>query len=746
MTTPPLMPVPGSERFTSRPLPMGELRARVSPSLRLHDIPPGAAAETDPLTYEVIRHRIWSITDEMGETLKKMSGSSGVTEANDFDFAICDELGQEVQVGLYNTGLVASMDLAIYWILAHRSANPGIEPGDMFLTNDPWVGGGLHQNDTAIIAPLFVDGQLFGWTSAIVHLIDIGGAKPGSADLAAHDVFTEAVPTPPIKLVRGGQPQDDVLDAFLRRSRLPHNVQLDLRAEISANQVGHRRLEALVGRYGAVTVKAVMKRMMDDAESRLRGRLSAVPDGSWSATGYMEQSAIGDRGLHKIALTLTKAGDTMTFDFTGTSPQSGMVNCPYSGMRAGVTFAMLPILAGDIPWAAGGLMRCFELISEEGTINNASYPAAIGWAPISAAWATSNLVAECLGRMLDTSAELRPRVQSVCTGSYDIVTLAGIDQRGMPGVTLLYDTMAGGYGAQATRDGADTAGIVPIPMGRAPDAEMQEYLSPYLVLWRREETDSGGAGQFRGGVSVSACLVPHGTPAPLGAAFSANGKARPESAGLAGGRPGGPGYDVVVRGAGVAELLKSGTIPASLDELGGTPEVVPNRSETLIGLGDAVFLHPSGGGGYGDPLLREPDLVAADVRDGKVSESMAGSVYGVVLGDDGEPDRPATEERRTQIRTERIGGPPAAIHVTGDEAGAPLDVNLSVRRHGGDAVTTCRHCGTELGFPGPDLASTAVTADEPVPGAGTYVDDTIVMRTYWCPGCATQLRVEVVPT
>ncbi|TCK22014.1 hydantoinase B/oxoprolinase family protein [Pseudonocardia endophytica] len=747
------MPVPGSERFNGRPVPPDQLRERIAPTLELHDVPAEAVTDIDPLTYEVIRHRIWSITDEMGETLKKMSGSPGVTEANDFDFAICDELGQEVQVGLYNTGLVASMDLAIYWILQNRSANPGIEAGDMFLTNDPWVGGGLHQNDAAIIAPIFVDGELFAWTSAICHLIDIGGAKPGSADLAATDVFTEAAPTPPVKLVRGGEVQADVLDTFLRKSRMPHHVQLDVQAKISANQVGRRRLLALVERYGAATVKAVMKRMMDDAERRLRTRLSTVPDGSWSSVGHMEQAVIGDRGLHRIALTLTKTGDRMTFDFTGTDPQVGMINCPYSGMRAGVMFALLPILAGDIPWSAGGLMRCFDLVSDEGTINNASFPAAVGWAPISSAWATSNLVAECLGRMLDTAVELRPRVQSVCTGSYDIVTLAGVDQRGVPGVTILFDTMAGGYGAQPVQDGADTAGILPIPMGRAPDVEMQEFLAPYLVLWRREEVDSGGAGQFRGGLSISSCLVPHGTPAPMGAAFSTNGKARGEATGLAGGMPGGSGFDAVVRGADVADLLRSGTIPADLDELGGALEVVQNRSETLIGLGDAVFVHPSGGGGYGDPLLRDPELVAVDVRDGKVSATAAHAVYGVVLGTDGQVDGTATGKRRDEIRSERIGGHPVERGSAGRDSGTPLDANLSLHSAGDTATVGCRHCATQLGPWGRDLAEATVVTDEPVldavPGtradAATYVDDGVVFRSYRCPGCATQLRAEIVP-
>ena len=748
MSNPPLIPVPGSERFASRPMPIQQLRERIDPRLHLHNIPDSAMDDVPALSYEVIRHRIWSITDEMGETLKRMSGSQGVTEANDFDFAICDELGQEIQVGLYNTGLVASMDLAIYWILQNRSANPGIEPGDMFLTNDPWVGGGLHQNDTAIIAPVFIDGELFAWTSAICHQIDVGGAKPGSADLAATDVFTEAVPTPPVKLVRGGEVQEDVIDMFLRRSRMPLHVQLDIRAKISANRVGQSRLERLVERYGATTVKAVMRLMMDDAESRLRARLECIPDGSWSSIGYMESSGIGDRGLHKIALNLTKTGGQMTFDFTGTDPQHGMINSPYSGMRAGVMFALLPVLAGDIPWSVGGMMRCFDLVSGEGTINNASFPAAIGWAPISAAWTTSSLVAECLGRMLDTSVELRPRVQAGCTGSYDVVTVAGIDQRGLPSVSLLFDVMAGGFGAHPDVDGGDTAGILPIPMGRAPDVEMQEFLSPYLVLWRREEPDSGGAGKHRGGVSISTCFVPHGTPAPMAAAFSANGKARAESNGLAGGLPGGAGYDAIVRSAQVAELFAAGKIPSTIEELGGSVEPVANRTETLLGLSDAAFVHAAGGGGYGDPLLRDPAAVQDDLDKGKITERAARELYGVALQDDGRVDIEGTTARRREIRQERIGREPEEGGHT--VAGTPINVSMALTAVESDV--SCRTCGEVFGRLGSDLSGRVVVRDSPaadVPGtfsdSAPYVDGEIVHRTYCCPRCATQLLSEVVP-
>ncbi|MCP9949019.1 hydantoinase B/oxoprolinase family protein [Actinomadura madurae] len=170
--------IPGADEFTSRPLPRAELLRQISPALPLHDVDDGRADRVDALTYEVVRHRLWAITQEMGETLRRMSGSHVVTESNDFNFSICDELGEQVQVGTYNIGLIGSMDLAITWTLRNRGDNPGIGEGDMFLCNDPWIGGGLHQNDAAILAPIFHDGRLFGWTTAIAHQVDLGGPRP----------------------------------------------------------------------------------------------------------------------------------------------------------------------------------------------------------------------------------------------------------------------------------------------------------------------------------------------------------------------------------------------------------------------------------------------------------------------------------------------------------------------------------------------------------------------------------------
>ena len=752
------MTIPGSEHFASRPVDPDVLAAGLPATLPLHTVTQEQVDALDPLTFEVVRHRIWSVTDEMGEALKRMSGSPIVTDANDFDFAICDEVGQEVQVGLYNTMLAGAVDLAVYWTLQHRVKNPGIREGDMFLCNDPWVGGGLHQNDVIVFQPVFHDGKLFAWTSAICHEADLGGVGLGSFSPSAQDVFSEAVPTPPVKVVRDFEMQDDIADMWIRRSRVPLMVNLDLRAKVGANTVGRHRLHAVIEQYGADTVKAVMKRMMSDAEARLRDKLRSLPDGKWSATGYQDQSHAGDRGVHKITVTTTKTGGHLTFDFTGTDEQAGLINCTYAGLRGGVMLALLPMLADDIPWSAGGLMRCFDLIAEEGTINNATFPAAVGRAPIGPAWATGSLVAECLSQMMDRTVEFAARVQASCCGTHDTAVLAGLDQRGelpVPFLHVIMDTMAAGYGARPHTDGMDTGGEFCIPMGRVPDVEMTEYLYPLLNLWRREEPDSGGPGRQRGGVSGSAAFIPYGTQFPVGLVVASSGKGVSQNNGLAGGYPGNTAVGVVARAAGVRDILAAGSVPLQLADLAGQQELQACYGETYLSPGDLLYLHWQGGGGYGDPLRREPSLVARDHAEGKVTAAAAEAAYGVVLRD-GIADEAATESLRASRREERMArsAVPAQAAPSHDPgSGQRLDDNLVAIDVGGTEIVACAHCGRELGdprtgptlnlaeFEGPtSLAGGQVTADP-----GQYVDDEVVFRQLCCPGCWTAVYSGVVP-
>jgi N-methylhydantoinase B len=652
----PIIPVAGSERFATSPKTSAELRELVT-GVRLHDVPASAVADLDPLTYEVVRHRLTAITEEMGDALKRMSGSVVVTDCNDFGTAIFDEGGDSVQVGLVNTQLAASLDMAVKWTLENRAANPGIGPGDMFFCNDPWVGGGLHQNDASIFAPLFYDGELFAWTGAVCHQVDLGGVSPGSWSVAGRDVFWESTPVPPVKMVEAGTLRTDIEDLYLRRSRVPKLIALDLRAKIGANHVAQDRLRRLIDKYGPATVKAVMRHMMNDAESRLRAKLSALPDGTWSSVAHQDGARAGDRAIYKIVCRMTKRADQLTFDFTGTDPQvEGFANCTFAGLRGGIMPIVLTMLCGDIQWAPGGLLRCLDIVSEPGTINNCTFPAGIGKGSVASAWATQNAVSECVAELLATDPEQAKSLMSVGCGTWDLALLAGVDQRGGGFVTMICDSMAGGLGARVDQDGVDTGGLNCIPMGRVADVEINEFSFPILYLWRREEADSGGPGRFRGGLGGSSCFIPHDSPiGGVHLVVSATGKALPQAPGLSGGYPAGTQYDVLTRGTSTRLSFAGGRIPAALDELGGERQVMPNHTETDMGPDDVYYTHWQGGGGYGDPLLRAPDRVAADVRAGRVSSGAASGIYGVVLAGDGTVDEDATSQHRTRLRRERAG-------------------------------------------------------------------------------------------
>ena len=643
-------PVPGSEVFASKGIaPRADIVSALSDELVLHELRHNAADDLDALTYEVIRHRLWATTERMGQALNRMSGSLVVTDCNDIGVAITDEVGDIVQIGPYALTLATSVDLAIKWILIHRNE---IRAGDMFLCNDPWVGGAAHQNDVAIIAPLFHDGQLFAWTAAMAHQIDLGGASPGSWSPQAQDVFMESLPTPPVRVVRNFEIQDDVADLYLRRSRVPKIVALDLRAKIGANKVGHERLEELLAKYGAESVKAAMYRQMDDAESKLRAKLERVADGRWTGRCDQEQSHTGDRGIHTITVTLTKTGSDLHFDFTGTSPQAGMINCPYSGLHGGLIAGVILNLCADIPWATGGLWRCISVTSQPGTLNNADFPSAVGKASVASGFSTINAVEQCLSQMADSSDALQDHTYANGCGTWDLCVLSGLDQHGNPFTTMLTDAMGAGCGAAMDRDGVDTGGILGMPMGRMPDVEMTEFSAPLLYLWRREEPDSGGPGKFRGGVTASLALVPHGTEVPMAQVISGAGKAVSQNIGAVGGYPGNSQLDVAVRSAEVRRLLAAGTIPSSIEEMGGVQEILSCEEEAVLGPNDAHIMFWQGGGGYGDPLLRSPDKVATDVVEMRVSQTSARDIYGVVLRDLA-VDEAATEARRADIRSSR---------------------------------------------------------------------------------------------
>jgi N-methylhydantoinase B len=643
--------IPGQDKYTAS-VQLDE--DDVSDGVSFHELPEGF--DLDRVTFEVLRNRLGQINDEQGTTLKQVSGSPIVTDAYDFNITIGDERGETVSFGPYVMFHASVTDLIIKWILENRSGNPGIDEGDMFLCNDPWIGA-VHQNDTVVLAPIFHEGELFSWVSSTLHQVDVGGNEIGSFAIEDDDAFAEANALPPTKLVKGGELQSDVEDILTRGARAAPQVGMDLRAQIAANNVATERIGELVDEYGANTVKAVMKETMDYAEESLRSRLRDLPDGTWRHVGYQEVAKAGDRGIYKTKLELEKQDDRLIFTVSG-DEQAGMINTTFAGMRGGLTTSVLPMLCYDMPWALGGIYRALEFDAEEGIVANAVYPAGTGMAAIAGTWHTVNLSNQCVAKMLAASREHEDKLVAGSSGSWVTMNAMGLDKSGEFFVTQFMDPMASGWGARSHADGINTAGIFCAPGGAATNVETNELAYPMLYMYRKEEADSGGPGAYRGGATASMCWVPHDTDAPLNHVVSAFGAAAPQSEGICGGYPSNAVRYELIRDADVHEQLADGEIPEDKRDIDGDVEVIPPKAQFQQGPHDVYYSIWQGGGGFGDPLDREPDLVAEDVRSGYVSREEARRTYGVVVADDGTVDADATEQRRTEIREERLAASP----------------------------------------------------------------------------------------
>jgi N-methylhydantoinase B len=639
--------IPGSEKYNASEQLNEDA---IDPALRLHDV--AGDGELDRVTFEVLRHRLNRINEEQGITIQNVSGSPIATDANDFNVVIADERGEIVSFGQYVMFLGGALDMIIKWILENRSGDPGIEPGDMFLCNDPWVGG-VHQNDVAIVSPVFHDDDLFGWTASTIHQVDVGGVNPGSFCVDADDVFAEAQPTPPVKLVQDGEIKTDVEEMFLRRSRTPQLVGMDLRAQVASNNVAKERLTEQIDRYGADTVKQVMKETIDYAEESLRNRLSDLPDGVWRHVDYQEVAKTGDRGVYRAAVELEKRDDRLVFNVSG-DPPAGMFNCSYPAMRGGFAAAVLPMLCHDIPWALGGIYRVITIDAEENIIINADFPAGTSMGATSGAWQASNIATKVVANMLSASDDHDKDLFAGNCGSWATINMMGLDQYGDPFVTMLMDSMAGGWGARATGDGVDTGGLLSTPRGQAPNVESNELSFPMLYLYRREEPDSGGPGEYRGGTGASICWKPHDTDAPITNVVSVFGAAMPTSPGIAGGYPSNAVRYEMIRDSNISEWLDDGRMPLEKGDIDGDVEVMPPKYQTQQASDDIYYCLLQGGGGYGDPIDRNPERVAADVRNDYVSREQAHKTYGVVLDSDGDVRQERTQNRRNEIRQNRL--------------------------------------------------------------------------------------------
>jgi N-methylhydantoinase B len=604
----------------------------------------------DPVTFEIVRHRLWSINEEAGHTLERVSGSLIASEVHDMNTSLMNAQGESLVLAPYMLVHAISMETLAKDVVANYQENPGIGPDDMFLSNDPYVGA-QHQMDVVVLGAIHWQGELLGWVGSTIHQIDLGGPVPGQVQVGAKDIYGEQPLFPPMKIVERGVLRNDLVRLYLRMSRAAEMVRLDLTAMIAANNVAKARVQDLCAHYGGETVKAVMDDMLDVSEARFRARLRELPDGTFRHRSYLEY----EDKIYTGVLAMTKRDDQLTFDIRGSSKQApAVINNPIHASLSDITCCVMTYLCWDIPWVPAGINRAIAVESEPGTILHVAWPGGVSKATTSSTQTMINLADNALGKLLAASLKHRHRTMANWVGSLTTEELAGLDQRGDPFYAVALDTYFGGAGARSWKDGIDTGGYVGSIYELAPNAEAYELQYPMLYLFRRHQPDSGGPGRFRGGTGCTLSYVIHDVQRLPYKLPHASGAEQPESVGISGGGPSQTNQFAIKRDTDVRQRFAAGEIPQDLAPLAGTLEPLSVISTTFMSTDDVFQVQTQSGGGYGDPLERDPERVLADVQNGVVTVEGARVMYGVAIADSAAAlDAAATAGLRDKLRAER---------------------------------------------------------------------------------------------
>jgi N-methylhydantoinase B len=706
----------------------------------------------DPVTFEVIRHKLWSINSEGATTVEHVSGSP-VVHATDYNFGIYTAAGEMAIIGTYLLTPIYTGAMAIEVFLDRFD---DIEPGDVFIINDPYLAA-MHQNDVQFCKPVFRDGEIVAWLGCMAHQVDLGGMDPGSWCTTATDVFQEGIRIPPGRIVRRDVLNQELWDTIVLNSRMHHTVANDFRAFLAGLRVAEERFHELCDRYGAGPVRATMERTLDNSEAELRAMLRELPDGVYEHTSYLDRpdgsGAEGDAGIEllQVPCRMEKTGDRIVFDFSASSPQSpayGMTT--RGGLLGAVATLMLCTFGSDIPWNHG-LMRPVEVVAPDGLCVTAVEPMPVSGGAAGANWTATCSAAGAIAKMLSFSERYADHAFGPSDGSWQLNQFGGIDQHGEPFASMYMDSLLWGGPAFSFRDGVDTGGSMVILGGGATDVEQQEMRHPLLYLWRRQVPDSGGAGTFRGGNGIQFALTPIDTAEVTGV-LGTHGVALPNRTGLFGGLPGSCAAFERVTGSGVLDRLREGRPVAALSELDGDHQVLPGVAPAArIAHGDVFECTVQNGGGYGDPLLRDPARVAADVESGAVSTDAAARLYGVALWEGVGVDEDGTRALRAEIREARRArmtapaGTPAAP--AGGEPAGTWGPSLTTRTGPQGPIASCRHCGETLGplDAGWESLAGRVELGPDDLGRRVHVHDELVAVAYVCPHCVTSLWVDTEP-
>lgn len=554
----------------------------------------------NPVTLAVVRGSLEQIADEMDLHLIHAAISPIISETNDCAHGIFDaKTGETIAQGRFGLPVfLANMQFTVQNIIAHVSKAGGFKPGDVWIVNDPYLSG-THLQDVVIIAPHFVEGELFALLASTGHWMDIGGSVPGGWAPSAQDIHTEGVIIPPVKLYDQGTLNEGLVSMFISNVRLPTQIKGDLFAMANVFTVGRRGLDLLVGRYGKDTLSECIREMLDRSEKQMCSYIEDIPDGTYVYEDYLDNDGIVDEPI-KVKLALTVKGSSLHFDFSGSDPAArGPVNLARSTTQSTCFIAIKHIFA-DVP-VNGGAFRPTQFVIPEGSVVAAGYPS-----PVSG-------YLEPIGRVFDVvigalAQAIPERVPAPAFGTVGVVTVGG-QQPDSGDYFVGVFPYPGGYGGHSAGDGL-VNGTPPVSMANFMSIEMSEHRYPLQFDEFAIREDSGGAGRYRGG-----CGTQYRFRARSEFVVSALGdRVDHVPFGIAGG------------GSASPSSVKFG--------IDGKEFIPPMRSKIekqKIRPGDWLAAASPGGGGFGDPLTRDLDEIELDLNMGYISLASAQDIYGAVV-------------------------------------------------------------------------------------------------------------------
>jgi len=584
----------------------------------------------DPIEFELFKNALFSIADEMALTVHRTTYSAVLKDNMDYSTAFCDGEGRLVAQGLTLPSHLGSIPEALAAVI--RRYGDDMHEGDIFVLNDPFEGG-MHLPDIFLFQPIFVDGERLAIAATICHHTDVGGRVPGSNASDSTEIFQEGLRIPPLRLYERGQPNETLHLLIERNVRVPVKVFGDLRAQLAACTIAERAFKELVGRIGADCTRRYMAALLDYAERLTRAALGALPDGEWSFEDHIDDDGVDVGKPIALKVRVSKQGERMLVDWTGTGPQAkGAINNTPSYTRSASYCAIRSILPPNIP-NNEGYFRAIEVVAPAGTVAHGVLPAACA-----ARGLTGFRMVDCLFGAL--AAMLPERVGAAGDGGNIGVSIGGWTAERRPFIYV--DFTCSAWGGRPFADGCDGNSHMFANMA-SPSIEVTEAEQPIQITRYEFLPDTMGAGEFRGGAPFCREYRFLETEGVL--QVRADRRAFLPF-GLLGGQPGAPSMNWLQRD--------------------GRTEPLPSKFCITLRHGDVFRLDVPGGGGWGDPLRRDPAKVAEDVRNGLVSRAVAERDYGVVLDDAQQVDVAASARLRADQAAAR--GPLPAVSRVRDVA------------------------------------------------------------------------------